>query len=306
MKILIAYDGSTCADAAIADLRNAGLPREAEVQVVTVAHDEWPHTKPADGWGQFDNPRNFVMKEAEECADKARKRIQSDFPGWQVTSEALWGNPAGIIRKTIEHAKPDLIVVGSHGRSLARRLLLGSISLDVVHHATCSVRVVRETTARPARNLRIVIASDGSEHSNAVIDEVRSRSWPEGTEVRILSVLERLAPQLPALVPALEGRIYATEPAYEAITVADDHEREHLSQFAEKAARKLENAGLSCSVVLLDGDPRTAVVEEAARFKAGAIFVGARGLSALDRFLLGSVSTFVVAHANCAVEVVRG
>ena len=54
MKILLAYDGSSCADAAVADLRNAGLPRENEVLVVTVAHDGWPPSEhSSEELGQF-------------------------------------------------------------------------------------------------------------------------------------------------------------------------------------------------------------------------------------------------------------
>jgi len=56
---------------------------------------------------------------------------------------------------------------------------------------------------------------------------------------------------------------------------------------------------------LLPGDPRRALIEEVDQWQADCIFVGARGLSQLDRFLLGSVSAAVASRAHCSVEIIR-
>jgi nucleotide-binding universal stress UspA family protein len=107
------------------------------------------------------------------------------------------------------------------------------------------------------------------------------------------------------LVPALEGQTFATEQAFEVISQADDRLRAKLANSAEAAARKLEDARLTCGVNVIDGDPAHEVVAEADRWKADTIFIGARGLGALDRLVLGSVSTGIVTRAHCSVEVVR-
>jgi nucleotide-binding universal stress UspA family protein len=159
MRILIAYDGSTYADTAIDDLRRAGLPQQTEALVVSVAHQGWP--KPdIQKHTEFDNPWKATLKEAETMAEHGRELVQSLFPGWSVTSEALWGDAAKMLLKTIRVWKPDLVVVGSHGRSGPARLLLGSVSTELVHHAPCSVRVVRGP-AKIERPVRILIATDG-------------------------------------------------------------------------------------------------------------------------------------------------
>jgi nucleotide-binding universal stress UspA family protein len=72
-----------------------------------------------------------------------------------------------------------------------------------------------------------------------------------------------------------------------------------------EAVARLHRAGLTASPILLEGDPRRALVDEAERWGADSIFVGARGLSAVERFLLGSVSAAVASRAHCSVEVVR-
>jgi nucleotide-binding universal stress UspA family protein len=54
-----------------------------------------------------------------------------------------------------------------------------------------------------------------------------------------------------------------------------------------------------------EGDPKHVLLDEAEQWGADCLFVGARGLSRIERFLLGSVSAAVAARAQCSVEVVR-
>jgi nucleotide-binding universal stress UspA family protein len=116
--------------------------------------------------------------------------------------------------------------------------------------------------------------------------------------------MQSLVP-LPTTVPALEGHTFASEEAYRVIEQADEQQRARLHEAAETAAERLQQAGLSVSTVMIDGDARHEVSAEAERCQATCVFVGARGLGAIDRLLLGSVSSAVVAHAPCAVEVIR-
>ena len=78
-----------------------------------------------------------------------------------------------------------------------------------------------------------------------------------------------------------------------------------ISRMIASQRERLEKAGLRTSVSVNSGDPKAALVEEAASWGADAIFVGARGHRMLDRFLLGSVSSAIAARASCSVEVVR-
>jgi len=59
------------------------------------------------------------------------------------------------------------------------------------------------------------------------------------------------------------------------------------------------------STLVVDGDPKALLPREAERWQADSIFVGARGVRGVERFLLGSVSAAVAARAPCSVEVVR-
>jgi nucleotide-binding universal stress UspA family protein len=303
MRILVAYDGSAHADAAIDDLLRAGLPHQGEVVVASVAHRGWPEKHVENHEGAVDTPWKATMKEVGTLAETAQSRVQTHLPGWSVSSEPLWGNPAKILLKTIAVWKPDLVVVGSHGRTTAGRLLLGSVSTELVHHAPCSVRVVRSLSKNKGP-IRILVGTDGSSEADVCVNAVGRRLWPKGTEARVLAVVETLVPA-PTMVPTLESGTFAADPAYRVIEAADEKERVRLSGVADAAADRLQRAGLSASSLVVDGDPRQAILAEAERWRADSVFVGARGLGTLDRLLLGSVSDAMVHHGHCAVEIVR-
>jgi nucleotide-binding universal stress UspA family protein len=89
------------------------------------------------------------------------------------------------------------------------------------------------------------------------------------------------------------------------ILEADARHRVRLNGVVEDAKKVLETAGLDVDPKVLEGNPRSTILSEAKAWGAETIFIGARGLGILDRLLLGSVSTAVVTHAECAVEVIR-
>ena len=196
MKILIGYDGSECADAALEDLRSAGVPETAEALLLTVAdvflppiNEEIDNTFPMyvpAGVRRAHERGVRKLKKAESMAKGASEQITKIFPKWKVRHEALADSPAWAIIKTAEHWKPDLIVVGAQGHSvLGGRLILGSVSQRVLYEASCSVRVARRRV-RDSNSLQLLIGVDNSSYSNAAVEAVCQREWPKGTEVRCL------------------------------------------------------------------------------------------------------------------------
>jgi nucleotide-binding universal stress UspA family protein len=299
MKILVAYDGSISADAAIEDLRRAGLPQQAEALVVSV--EDGAHPSEAKTDAESGSWRSSPSID-EKFAEKAGWQIQSYFPQWKVSCEALRGSPAKVILETCERWHPDLIVAGSHGHSRTARFFLGSVTLELIHKAPCSVRVARRRG--PSANggpLRIIVGCDGSTEGRAAVCAVASRSWPAKTKAQIISVVETLVPA----VAIMEASTFAQEPAYKVIRDVDEQERTWHRKAAEESEEILRRAGLAATSTVMDGDPREVIVVAADLSKADAIFVGARGLGRVERFLLGSVSTHILTHSHCTVEVVR-
>ena len=147
MKILFATDGAKQSDAAAEMLRHFALSDGDEIKIVSVVDMAVPMA--IDIYGGYLPDTGELEKNARENAGKLLERteaqIKSHFEGKNlaVTSEVLFGSPESRIVETAEAIGPDLIVLGSHGYSRWERLLLGSVSDSVVHHAPCSVLIVR-------------------------------------------------------------------------------------------------------------------------------------------------------------------
>ena len=99
-------------------------------------------------------------------------------------------SPAWAVLKKANAWKPDLIVVGSYGRSALGRLMLGSVSQKVVAEAHCPVRVSRGRDKRVDTPVRIVIGVDGSSGADAAVRTVARRSWPPNTTAYIVAVVD--------------------------------------------------------------------------------------------------------------------
>jgi nucleotide-binding universal stress UspA family protein len=312
LRVLIAYDGSAHADAALGDLRRAGLPREAEALLVSVADGLVGAYFPvAEVAGPAATSRRvtsvvelareravMLLAEAREAAGRARSQVVSSFPGWEVRSAVLEGDPSEELLRRAEAWRPHLIVVGSQGRSALGRLLLGSVSKTVAGRAHGSVRVARrgaekEEGAPP----RIIIGVDGSAGATRAVRAVWSREWPAGTEVRLVAVDDGSGPvRLADVTPNLA----------EFGTARNEGPPVNARLMAEGARVVLLSKGLSASVEIREGDPRRVLMDEARGWAADSVFVGSHGLGHLgERSGLGGVSAALVTNAACTVEVVR-
>src|SRR6266508_5432072 len=126
-RVLIAYDGSECADAAVEDLRRAGLPEKVHAVLLSVIENNL-----------LEEP--LAIGRLESLAQRASARIRSLMPGWSVEPLVSFGSAASVIIEKADEWLSDLIIAGSHGRTGVRRACFGSVSQRLAHEAPCSVR----------------------------------------------------------------------------------------------------------------------------------------------------------------------
>lgn len=176
----------------------------------------------------------------------------------------------------------QLVAVGSRGMDALDRFMLGSVSSHVIHHVSCSVLVVREA---PRTIRRIVLAVDGSAASKRAVQfmlrVMRPATEPPGKE--------------PLIVTVTHAMPFLNYPEL----------RRAGKAMVEASAAKLLRAGYRVEQVPKIGNPADEILKVAETHEADLIVTGAKGLGAVGRFLLGSVSTRVVQHASCSVLVVR-
>ncbi len=193
----------------------------------------------------------------------------------------------GAIAPTILKRAPKgdgLLVVGSRGLDVLDRFMLGSVSTKLIHHATCPVLVVK-SEAVPLR--RIALAIDGSPASAKALEFILTvfqpyRSSGKGGRAPIHVSVVHVMPFLK--YPELKEAGY---------------------NLVDQNVQKLVKAGFTAEPVCQLGKPAEQIMEAASKHHADLIVMGAKGLDAVSRFLIGSVSTRVVQHASCSVLVVR-
>lgn len=311
MKILIAYDGSSCADAALDDLQRAGLPPEAEAQIISVA-EVWLPPPPPSGYEIVEEARQVKVpadlkrvyskgcaaaKEALTMAERARDRVKTNFPGWKVSGDSSCGSPAWEVVFRADQWKPDLIVVGSHGRTALGRFVLGSVSQRVLTEAKCSVRIARGRIEEPGSRVRIIVGIDGSPGSEKAVRAVAARTWPAGSEVKVIIVDD-------PLVPPIIGDIIP--PLAETIEESNAVDRAWDEKMLANSVALLSGTEVKVMSEVRLGDPKKELPQAAEEWGADCIFVGSAGFSnRFERFVLGSISAAVAARAHCSVEVVR-
>ena len=289
VKILIAHDGSTCADDALNDLPRAGLPREADALIVQVQERWLPPpadyakvsvstnsvaAKPAR---EKEEPQAEAGGEYLESLERASQRLGSYFPEWKTETLPLKGSPAREIIAQAKEWNADLIVVGSHGCTESKRFALGSVSQKIVNEAACSVRVVRGQAWKDGSPNRLLIGLDGSREAMAAVEEVARRMWTMGSEVRLVVARD-----------------------------ASENNYKWVRECLKDAKKLLEHAELAVTELIEKSDPKQIIVASAEEWGADCIFLGANDAgNVYEDLLLGSVSTAVVARAHCTVEIVR-
>ena len=149
MKILLAYDGSRCAEAALDEVLGRPWPAGTEVRIVTAI--ERPTYAPAVGG--IEGLATFGERLGVELREEAYRQIQRALERFSLRAELRSsyelrdGEPKGALLQAIREWKPDLVVAGSHGKTTLERFLLGSVSHALVSHAPCSVEIVKASTA---------------------------------------------------------------------------------------------------------------------------------------------------------------
>jgi nucleotide-binding universal stress UspA family protein len=143
--------------------------------------------------------------------------------------------------------------------------------------------------------MRIVLAIDGSQFSNAAVQAVIAQAQPKETEIRVLHVVE---PPTLLVTREMGGYDSALDQAWEA-------EKKQAKELVDKTVELLRAKGLKATGTVENGDAKSRILETAKDWRADLIVLGSHGRKGLEHFLMGSVSEAVARHAGCSVEIVR-
>ncbi len=147
MKVLLAVDGSEHSEASVREVARQSFPAGTEVRIISAAEPPYfPGTFAGDvSVSLYDALDKAANELARAAVDSAAAALRADERSrlLDITTEVIFGSAKNVILADAEAFGADLIVVGSHGRGMLERFLLGSVSQAVALHAVCSVEIVR-------------------------------------------------------------------------------------------------------------------------------------------------------------------
>jgi nucleotide-binding universal stress UspA family protein len=146
--------------------------------------------------------------------------------------------------------------------------------------------------------MKILLAIDGSTFSDAAVQEVASRPWPRGSEVRIISVVE------PTLMPTIESWV-PPDDYIEGLERTAEAQAQSVVGKAADRIHKQQGDNLRVIAQVIRGHAKHEITSEAEDWGADLILMGSHGYRGLTKLWLGSVSQAVSSHARCSVEIAR-
>ena len=240
--------------------------------------------------GQMKLIRPEMERRARSVTARAVELLRQS--GVEAEEDISTGDARTVILDTADEWSTDLIFIRSHVYSDITRWMLGSVAQEVLRRASCSVEIVRAATddARIAAGaMRILLATDGSEYSLAAARSVSGRRWADGTEVKVISVVD-------AFVRSIE---------YAAPEVIEEGGMKDARAAVDEAVEIISSSGLTTTGEVVTGREKTEIVDRAKEWGASLVVVGSHGRRGMKRLLLGSVSEYVANHAHCSTEVIR-
>ena len=290
MKVLVAVDSITTLEILINEMSARSWPPGTEARVLSVIEDgDVPlKTWRDEGYG-ISAVRREMQRRGEQLSALGVERLRRIGIPSQVV--IMRGNPEFLISFAARSWPADLIIMRTHNRRDFRSRLLGSVAKSVVESAPCSVEVVRarEKAGATTESLafRVLLATDGSGASISASRAVAEMSWPENTEVRVVS--------------AVNPMLYSVEELGLTGGTATDHAHRAIGS----AVQVLSGAPVKISAEVIAGRAARQIIARAKHWGADLIVLGTHERRGLSRLLFGSTSAAVAKRAHCSVRVIR-
>lgn len=286
MTILVPYDGSDQSEYALEVAVDAF--DDDSILLVHVVEPFADHTE-AGGY------TTHRYEQEIDSAETMLGEVTDSLPeGTSVETEIRYGRPAHEIVAVADESDVDGIVMGSHGREGAKRLLLGSIAESVVRRAPVPVTVARDSGAADrGRPEKVVVPFDGSDESKRALLYALAE-YPEAETTAVYAVY-----------PPPDVRESDPDTLPEELEDWSGHVDAHIQGILDLAVEHAEEEGYSVETDTVTGEPARGIVEYADEHDTDLIVMGSHGRDGLKRLVLGSVAETVARRAPTSVTVVR-
>jgi nucleotide-binding universal stress UspA family protein len=285
MRILVGVDWSDKAFAAVEQIGLLYKPDDVVlVHGVDLGMFQSPIVAGAVNLQGYEEFRQALIDAGRQAVERCRTLLPAETPSIRTMCEVQ--HPAAFILDSATTVKPDLIAVGTHDHSRMREVFVGSVSHQVLLHATVPTLIVKGKARLVAR---ILLAVEDPEDAVRLQQWLTSHPFKNPVAVTILSVVPSLAMVEPNVMVGF--------------TSWSEEQNRQARQIVHDTAQALASPHFMVSSDVRLGDPVTTVCEVGTSYDL--IVVGSHGRKGFDRFLLGSVSHGIVHRAGCSVLVLR-
>lgn len=287
-NLLIATDGSPQARAAVAATVLFPWPRQAHPTVIVASGGSPFRLRLATAAAE-------LRKAHHRVAARAVRALQAR---WAAPEAAVVDQPpAEAILAWARELPAHTVVLGFRGLNALSRIVLGSVSRAVLRDAACPVLVVKR---RPRRLRRFVVGVDGSTNSRRALQFLERLSPVAGREVELVQVVEPVRVVSVGLLPKSVRDVIATE-------ASELHAQRvrAAEQALERGQRALARRGFQTQATVRTGVPLPELLRAVADRDGDVLVLGARGVSGIERALLGSVAEGALAQSPVSLLVVK-
>ncbi|MDD5153473.1 MAG: universal stress protein [Desulfovibrionales bacterium] len=269
-KILVATDGSRYSEKALDGAVNIARKCGSSLYVLNVVelNPEFMSLAPEAVEKMERDSRTLLEETKERVSQKG------------ITCETViheGEQPYEFIVSEAKRKKADLIVIGTHGRTGLKKLLMGSVAARVIGHAPCPVMVIPLRGSVGLKN--ILVATDGSIYAEAAVKEAISIAAACDSKLSAVCVVKGQRPTK-----------YTSE----------------AEKIVERVVKGAAKSNIQAEGIVREGEPYEVIADLAREKKVDIIIMGRYGRTGLTKLLMGSVTKRVIGHASCAVLVIPG
>ena len=221
----------------------------------------------------------------------AKEDLQSRFGlNGNVESFVCQGEPQEVLVDIARGKKADLIALGTYGRKGLKRLLMGSVTSQVILNAPCDVLVVKRPCSECTGSYQsLLVPFDGSEFSRTALTRAADMAKADGGKVTVLYVIPRYEEMM---------EFYRSD----AIKKSLHAEAEKVVGEAKKIAAGL---GIDVRTEIREGHASDEIVAAAQQLENDLITMGTYGWKGVNQAIMGSTTNRVISNASCPILVVK-
>jgi nucleotide-binding universal stress UspA family protein len=281
--LLVGFDDSQASKAAIIEASNWVKRHGGKVILVHAVYFD------PEEFGIAPTHLDKRLKNGEKVCMETKEMIEAEF-GIDVKTLLCEGEPPEVIANMAAEKKADLIVLGTYGRKGLNRLLMGSVTSQVIANAAVDVLVIRKKCTECTGTYRSVLVSyDGSDFSKNALARGCELAKIDGAEVAVVYVI----PRYEEMVGFLRTESIKTSLMREA------------EKIVEGARELASGKGVTVKTEIKEGHAADKILETAAGLKNDLIVIGSYGWRGVNKAIMGSTTERVLVGAPCPVLAVR-